>query len=234
MHPKGLAAAALLASAHVVLGQARADRLVGVYDLETKAPLADVQIVLVGTKLEWRTTAAGVAELRNLPAGDHILRLRRIGYQPHSEFVSLAPRDTTKLTIWLKPLSVLLPEVLVSTREEQYERKLSGFLSRRRAGIAPASSYITEDDLRKWAAVRWSEALARTSGVQTDVSGGIRVRGCSRFALFLDGALLANDLLEAIPLNTVAAIEVYRGAAQIPAQFNATRRGCGAVVVWTK
>lgn len=234
MHFGGVAAVALMASAQAVLGQAAADRLVGVYDLDTGAPLAEVQIVLLSTRLEWRTSAAGVAVLRNLPAGDHILRLRRIGYQPHSEFVSFSLRDTVPLTIVLKPLSVLLPEVLVNAREAQYERKLSGFLSRRREGAAPASSFITEEDLRKWGAVRWSDALRRTSGVHSNVWGNISVRGCRRFAVFLDGALLATNDLEVIPLGAVAAIEVYRGAAQTPARFNATGRACGAVVVWTK
>ena len=172
--------------------------------------------------------------LRNPPAGDHILRLRRPGYQPNSEFVSFSLRDTLPLTLLLRSLPKALPPVVVNAREEQYERRLSGFLSRRRAGIAPASSFITEAELQKWGSVRWSEALARIPAVQTDAYGNIRVRRCARFALYLDGALLSSNTLEMIPLNTVAAIEIYSGAAQIPSQFNATGRACGAVVVWTR
>jgi TonB-dependent receptor-like protein len=223
-----------LISSQAVLAQPAADRLVGVYDVDTGAPLADVQIVLLSSGLEWRTSTAGTAVLRNVPAGDHILRLRRPGYRPQSEFVSFSRRDTLPLTLLLRPLPELLPSVVVNAREEQYERRLSGFLSRRRAGIAPASSFITEADLRKWGAVRWSETLARIPGVQTDAYGNIALRRCGRFALYLDGALLSSNALEFIPLNTVAAIEIYRGAAQIPSQFNATGRACGAVVVWTK
>ena len=234
MRSAAVGAVTLMVSAQAVLGQAAADRLVGVYDLDTGAPIADVQIALISTGLEWRTSAAGMVVLRNVPAGDHILRLRRLGYEPHSEFVSFSPLDAVPLTLVLKALPVILPEVIVNAREERYARKLSGFLSRRKAGSGPASSYITEDDLRKWGAIRWSDAFSRTSGVQSDVRGNIRIRGCGRFALLLDGLVLSNNDLDAIPIATVAAIEIYRGAAQIPAEFNATGSACGAVVVWTK
>ncbi|MCC6930099.1 MAG: TonB-dependent receptor plug domain-containing protein [Gemmatimonadaceae bacterium] len=224
----------MLILAHVASAQATSDRLLGVYDPDTGAPIENVQIVLLGSRKEWRTSAAGLALLRDLPAGDHILRLRRIGYKPHSEFVAFSPRDTAPLTLVLQPLPVQLPEIIVNAREERYERQLSDFMQRRRASAAPASSFITEADLQKWGAVRWSDALARTSGVRTGVSGAVSLRGCARFALYVDGALLASNDLEAIPLPTVAAIEVYRGAAEIPVQFNATGRACGAVVVWTR
>ena len=211
-----------------------ADRLVGVYDEESGTPLADVQLILLGTGREWRTSASGAALLRGLPTGDHVLRVRRLGYAPHSEFLVLSPRDSTPLTLVLRPLPVLLPEVTVSARETLYERRLSGFPERRRSSAAPASSFITEQDLRRWGAVRWTDALARTSGVQSSVSGAIRLRGCGRFAVFLDGQLLADNDLSLISLPMVAAIEVYRGAAQIPSEFNVTGRACGALVVWTK
>ncbi len=228
------AVVAVILSAHTVQAQSAADRLVGVYDLETGEPLADVQIILLGTELAWRTSNSGLALLRNLPAGQHILRVRRLGYQPHSEFVTLSPRDTVPLTLVLKPLPLLLPEVMVNAREERYERRLSGFLSRRRSSSASFSSFFTEEDLRKWGAVRWSDALARTGGVQGDVRGNIRIRGCRRFSVYLDGVMLSDNDLEAIPLVEVAAVEVYRGPAQIPTQFNVTGRDCGAVIVWTK
>jgi len=219
---------------HAAFAQAAPDRLVGVYDPDTGEPIADVQIVLLGTAMTWRTPSSGLVLLRNVPAGDHLLRLRRIGYQPHTEFVSFSPRDTVPLTLLLKSLPLTLPEVLVNAREERYERKLRGFLERRRSSAAPASSFITEDDLRRWGAVRWVDALVRTSGVRTDVRGGVSLRGCNRFALYLDGAMLADSSLESISLMTVAAIEVYPGPALIPSEFNATKGACGAIVVWTK
>lgn len=233
MRAAGIAGLLMLLLAPPVDGQA-ADRLVGVYDVESGAPLTDVQLILVGTGREWRTSATGAVLLRALPSGEHVLRVRRLGYQPHSEFLTLSPRDSAPLTLVLQPLPVVLPEVVVSARESAYERKLTGFLERRRASAAPASSFITENDLLRWGAVRWSDALSRTGGVQTGVSGSIRLRGCGRFSVFLDGQLLTSNELDAIPLLTVAAVEVYRGAAEIPAEFNVTGRACGALVVWTK
>lgn len=215
--------------------QGSADRLVGVYDTDTGSPLADVQVVLVGTQLAWRTTSSGLVLLRGVPAGDHVLRLRRIGYEPVTLFTAFSPADTVPLTLVMKVAPVLLPEVLVTAREERFERKLRGFVQRRRAGNAPASSFITAADLERWSATRWPDALARSIGVRSDVSGRIRIRGCANFALFLDGVLLSDSNLDAIPLQQVAAIEVYRGGADMPAEFNVTARRCSAaVVVWTR
>jgi len=238
MRVMGVTAFALLLAARTVLGQAAANRLVGVYDPDSGEPIADVQIILLGTKREWRTSAEGLVLLRDLPAGEQLLRLRRIGYQPHTEFVSFSASDTMPLTLVLTPLGVLLPEVFVNAREERYALRMSGFLERRRSSGAPPSSFITEVDLERWGAVRWVDALSRVAGVRTNVRGEIGFRDCGarQIAVFLDGVALAGNVgdLNHIPLTTVAAVEVYRGAAQVPSQFNTTGRGCGAILVWTK
>ena len=40
-----------------------------------------------------------------------------------------------------------------------------------------------------------------------------------------------NELAKAFD---VAAIEIYRSAAEIPPQFNGPNAGCGVIVMWTK
>lgn len=49
--------------------------------------------------------------------------------------------------------------------------------------------------------------------------------GCTGVATYVDGALVSRDgeyPLDAMPYHMIEAIEVYRGAAGIPAKFNGT------------
>lgn len=60
--------------------------------------------------------------------------------------------------------------------------------------------------------------------------------------VYLDGVLIYNSSATLVPLfniNSIVAadieaIEVYSGAAQVPAQYNRTSGGCGVVLIWTR
>lgn len=60
--------------------------------------------------------------------------------------------------------------------------------------------------------------------------------------VYLDGALVFDSRqarlglfdMNTIPPEHIAGIEVYTSTAQIPAKYNRTGNGCGAVLIWTK
>ncbi|HEX5726903.1 MAG TPA: hypothetical protein VFX98_15620, partial [Longimicrobiaceae bacterium] len=54
--------------------------------------------------------------------------------------------------------------------------------------------------------------------------------------LFLDGvpASTGGPIDEVIEPMNVEAIEVYRGAAEIPAQYGGSSSACGVIVIWTR
>lgn len=60
--------------------------------------------------------------------------------------------------------------------------------------------------------------------------------------VYVDGTLVYNSTarqaplfdVNSIPPEQIEAIEVYAGAAQIPAMFNRTSGGCGAMIIWTR
>jgi carboxypeptidase-like protein/TonB-dependent receptor-like protein len=70
-------------------------------------------------------------------------------------------------------------------------------------------------------------------------------KGCSKMgcaaAVFVDGAVVyrgepdeAPFDVNTIPPSQIAGIEFYSGPSQMPPELNATRRTCGALVIWTK
>ena len=57
----------------------------------------------------------------------------------------------------------------------------------------------------------------------------------------LDGATIFHGAPGEVPLNIneidtsqLAGVEYYSSAAEIPAEYNATRATCGLLVLWTK
>jgi hypothetical protein len=62
--------------------------------------------------------------------------------------------------------------------------------------------------------------------------------GICAVSIFVDGTklqLLATESIDqAVPLGLVAAIEVYRTPAELPAEYSGFDGRCGAIVIWTK
>ena len=52
--------------------------------------------------------------------------------------------------------------------------------------------------------------------------------------VYLDGVLVQLTSIDDVIMNSLEAIEVYRGAGEIPAEFRVTNAGCGVVALWTR
>jgi hypothetical protein len=54
--------------------------------------------------------------------------------------------------------------------------------------------------------------------------------------IYLDGAryMVGPSGIDAIDSETVAAIEVYSSAAQVPVEFGGLNARCGVVAIWTR
>jgi hypothetical protein len=211
-------------------------RIVGVYDLDSGSPVSNAEVLLLGTGRAWRTLPHGLALLTDAPRGTYLLRVRRLGYHQFSEWITISPNDTFPVTVVLTSSATTLPAVRVEGERSTSSRKLmlSGFFERRRTAAVPPSQFFTRDELDKWKAVRWSDAFARAGNGSVDQRGNVSLRRCGRPVIWLDGKMLLDYPLSWIPLGDVAAVEMYRGPGQIPAQFNSTGgRGC-ALVIWTR
>ena len=89
----------------------------------------------------------------------------------------------------------------------------------------------------------FSDIFGATTGVQVQRNGGraqlisSRRRGCL-MTVFLDGTEMAYiaQNIDALPFDDVAAIEIYRGPAEMPLEYAymKTNDTCGAVLVWTR
>ena len=195
-----------------------------VYD-STGAPLENAEIIVLGSSLAATTTTEGVFSVASVPRGTTVLRFRRLGFQARTLIVE--PGDTIDLAIELRPLVARLSPVVVKGAEEQYAAKMAGFAERMRDGAR--SSFVTRADIERQRPFRVSDLL--------QLRATSRCRA-GRGAVFVDGISAPGFDVDRLSPHDIEAIEIYRGPAQIPAQFNVmmpngSKPGC-VTVVWTR
>jgi hypothetical protein len=208
------------------------------------------EVVILRTEIRMQTNAAGRFRFVDVPPGQYILIVRRIGFRPTSSIVQVGARDTLRLSFTLEPALPQLDTVIVSERRQSL--RMLEFEERRRQGVG---FFLTQEQIEKrnlpvaadYLRLAPSIALAPSpnpSGISELVAISRREGG----SLFGDGAnaCAMQIVIDGVPMpprfplellptpRDIAGIEVYNGPATVPAKFNGLDRRCGMVLVWTR
>lgn len=224
----------------------------------TGAALAGVEVVLPTLKQTATTDAEGRYRIVNVPRGPRRIVVRKIGFQPLDVRYTLVS-DTVTLDVRMAPQEVVLPTIEVTARGlEAIPAKLSGWAERRERGLGTFfdPAFLRENEHRGL-----KDVLRRVNGIRIvrfndgagyGAAGGTRTVSLSQrpspegvpngcyMSVYLDGALVWSTSsratppnLDDLPIHQLAAIEVFRSAAEVPAQFNANAV-CGVISLWTR
>ena len=213
------------------------------------APIADVELAVVGTAVVRRTDGGGEFRLPPLRPARYVLRARRIGYVARDVEVDGSAGDTLTLTLSLTPSAPVLTPVVVEERETAMRHpKLAGFYERMRTAASPPSSFVTRAQIERMNPRHVSDVVK---------SRGPRAAACLGGKVYVDGVLSTSpatlaalqnafirqarregrrdvadrmrpgrvrpeDAVDFIPPNEVEAIEIYRSGAQAPVEYNKT------------
>ena len=208
---------------------------------------ADVSVVGVGARVV--TSENGRFRFLQVPAGQYLLVVRRIGYAPTSGIIDVPSTDTLRLAYTLARATTTLDTVRI--KETRISMRMKEFDERRLAGVG---QFITQeqierrgsrevgDYLRTLSSIEvsrmTSQAFAGTIALSKREGGSVGGDGSGAcpMQVMLDGIVLPRffnlDLLP--PPKQVAGIEVYSGAATIPPQFGGPDRRCGLILIWTR
>ncbi|MEP7002060.1 MAG: carboxypeptidase regulatory-like domain-containing protein [bacterium] len=105
----------------------------GVVSDTSLAPIDRVTASLLATEVRVTTGTTGRFRITGIPAGRHILELRRLGYAPLVSMVTVTEGDTVRLSFIMEPLvTTLAPTVVTGERPSE---KMREFDARRRAGF---------------------------------------------------------------------------------------------------
>lgn len=263
---RGVAALALLAALPALAGAqwadparanrpgAQAPRVNGVIDGVVSdtalRAVAFAEVAILRTDIKLQTNSLGRFRFYDVPPGQYLLIVRRIGFRPVSSIIQVNARDTLRLSFTLEPAIRALDSVIVL--ESTATPKMLAFEARRRQGIG---FFLTEQEIQKrnlpvaadYLRLAPSISLApspNASGISDLVAISKREGG----SIFGDGAgaCAMQIVVDGVPMpprfplellptpREIAGIEVYDGPATVPPQFNGLDRRCGMVLIWTK
>jgi hypothetical protein len=230
--PLCLAAQAPAAAVHVIVTSA-----------ETGEPLAGTQVFLPTAGVGGITSANGELRLAGVTPGIHRVEARRPGYAPRQETLTLIEGASAVVRFALPLQAVVLAALDVKAPEKESHGTAmlrdAGFFRRQAGGFG---AFITRADIEQQNAGRLSDALRRIPGVQlsrtafSDQKASMARTTGTRCPIqyFVNGVPVHGYNIDDMGAQEVEALEIYRGAAEIPPEFNRDSAMCGVIVIWTR
>ena len=213
-------------------------------------PISFAEVTILRTEVKLQTNSQGRFRFLDVPAGQYLLIVRRIGYRPVSSIIQVGVRDTLRLAFALESAVQSLETVTVV--EERRSLRMLEFEARRRQGwgyfitgeqIEKRNLPVAADYLRLAPTISLAPspqasgnpelvAISKREGGSVYGDGA----GACAMQILVDGVPMPPRFpLELLPTpKEIAGIEVYDGPATVPAQFSGMDRRCGMVLVWTK
>jgi len=209
-----------------------------------------------------QTDAQGRFRLRSAAAGEHRVSLAHPAIGSRAVAVRL-PGDAAELELRAGAGAALAASVqrvvqlaAIGARAQARRAGLDaqGFYDRQKTGIGV---FLTDERLQRVTGGQLSNVLRTVPGVRVSVTGGpqrkafamgsrgttgISIANACWMDVYLDGALVAGvDLgetgsmsLDDLPLAQAEAVEVYRGASEIPSAYRGSTSACGVILIWTR
>jgi hypothetical protein len=192
-------------------------------------------------------------------AARHRLRARSVGYSESITAAFDVPLgDTVEVVVRIGAEPIRVPALEIVARSSRYHRNpgLASFQRRMERGLG--GTFITRREIEQRNPTRVTDIL-RDAGVTSwgsDVHGGGVIMGRTGCVpmVYLDGVPItypwvsgggprslgtaivqeAIDAVNPVSPMSVEGIEVYRGAASLPAEFGGSTGQCGVIAIWAR
>jgi TonB-linked SusC/RagA family outer membrane protein len=163
-----------------------------VTDRGTQAPIADVQIVIVGTQNGTRTNDAGEYRLPNVPAGSVRVRALRLGYAAIVDTVNVSAGQTATADFALTVTAARLDQVVIAAVGESERRRETGnSVATIAADSVPKSVISNVSDLLS---SRASSVVVTTTSGTTGGGSRIRIRGSNSVSLTNEPLIIIDGI----------------------------------------
>jgi hypothetical protein len=216
------------------------------------APLPMAEVSVLRTPLRIFTNPQGRFRITDVAAGQYILIVRRIGFQPISQVIEVGEKDTLHVSYELSrlPKNLLDTVRVIAERTTQdlrdfEQRRLRGvgeFLTREQ--IVRRGSLELVDLMRGFRSISIAEDPSKGGGLPEQIAynkrdyGNFLTKGpgACPMEVVVDGVNMPSgfDLNLGPLVSQIAGIEVYGGPSTAPSQFQGMDRRCGLILIWTR
>jgi len=216
--------------------------ILGVVRDETGSAIGGAEIRLAAGQPNAISDSIGRFQVTSLPAGTFVIHVRRLGFTAQDFPITLAAGQRRKVSLNLPHTAYKLS--LVEVKAIETNRKYDEFFSRRSRGLG---TFVARKEIENRNAFNATQLLQGIPGLLVRQSGNQWVVQSQRCGsdpfrnmppqpplVFVDGFLAqaGAGTLDTIKPEEVEAIEVYQGAAQLPAE--ARGKGCAAIFIWLR
>jgi hypothetical protein len=204
-------------------------------DAETGDPVPGATLRAAGAFQPVDSDAEGRARLDEVPPGPATIVVTRIGYAEVRQVVRVVAGTTTEVTLALTPRPV--PVAPVAVEAPRRPSRMDEFDRRRRGSVG---HFFTFEDIERARPAVTSDLLRRVAGLRVHCAmGPCTVRSVRAstprcpMQVFVDGVAAFQMSPDEIPAADLEGLEIYRGASEIPPEFNRGTALCGVIVIWT-
>ena len=188
-------------------------------------------------------------------AGAYALKASGLGYKASSTAtVPVSYGELVEVTLELAVDAVPLQPLTVEARSFPPNRYLanSGFYDRRKVGVGV---FLTRDEIMRRRPEEFSDLMRTISGMEIRPSGvtgrrgftmSTRTNGQCQPVLVLDGlpTLIGGQqplrrggdlpIDDVVSPRDIEGLELYKGAAGVPSEYNVNNAACGVLLIWTR
>lgn len=223
----------------------RLARILGwVKEKNSGRPVYAAEVTVLGSERSATTDVNGMFILDGVPPGPISVGITHMSFAPEGRAFTAEAGRSYEIRASLAPDAIPLQGVEVSVRSSTWYRQMDGLRVRMQLGLR--GDFITAQHMEARGFPPVAEALRELPGVRLiradPHAWDVRFRNCEQQpVLYIDG-IQVNQPESGEPLRElvmvhgmdVEAIEVYRGAASVPAEFSGPDAMCGAIVIWTR
>lgn len=167
-----------------------------VVDAESQQPVADVAVVVEGTRRGAVTAADGSFTIVGVPAGAQTVRVRRIGFAAPTQVVTVVAGSTANVTFGVSRQAAVLEQVVTTGYGTQRRLAITGSVSTIDANSAPTAAPVNVTNLIEGRAT--GVQLTQNSGepgggAQILIRGGTSISASNQPLYVVDGVPLSAD-----------------------------------------
>jgi outer membrane receptor protein involved in Fe transport len=198
-------------------------------------------VVVRGTGLAGTTDHDGLVLIHGVSDGTRVVDVRLLGYAPLSRSVAFHADSTSAILFELAVQPIGLDSVQAAATARRSNLMRRGFYERKRSG---SGTFLTRDEIERFQPRFLSDVLRRVGGVQvgsssrglpsTQMRGQQSIAGSCPVQYYVDGVLTTAYSIDEMRPEDIDGIEVYRGAASIPASFKRGTASCGVILLWSR